>query len=519
MEKAARRVVGILCALAISIGAAACSNNAGSSSAAGDGGTSSASTGSGGVLNIAFPAAPVSLNPAQAPTGYDMMLFNLAYSSPIIAEPDGTFKPGLASSWGYTNSSKTVFQFTLKPGLRYNNGTPLTAQSAANSLEYVKKNAAIVPADLMPYFKTITAVGNLTVRITLTQAVPVMPLLLSQLYPMASFVSPAGLSDPSGLGANTYGPGPYELESSATVANSIYTYVPNPYYPDPSARHWSKVVIHIIDNPSSVLAAVRSGQDQLAYGDPSTYAAAESAGLGIIAPMSSWYGMIYQRLASGPLANPKVREALAYAINRDPIVKGIFPAGTARASAQFQVPGAGGYVAGLDNMYPYDPAKAKSLLTAAGYPHGFSFTVAVLQPSAGAVTVAQAMSADLANIGVTMQVQSIPGADWPSSFPKADAQMLGFGADGVWVDTTFNFLSLSGPNLQHVSLPSVASAFLAAGSTATPASYGALETALLNENQYLAVVQAAQIFFYNKSIQNVSATGATQVPNVLDVTS
>jgi peptide/nickel transport system substrate-binding protein len=506
--------MGAACALAAIACVAACSSNTGNSA----GKSQATGSSTGGTLTIAVPAAPVSLNPAQAPTGPSMWLFNLAYSSPIVAQPNGTFTPGLATKWGYANSQQTVFEFTLRSGLRFSDGTPLTAQDAANSLNYEKKNAAIVPADLLPYFKTITAAGPLTVRIDLSQPVPVMPLLLSQLYPMSAIISPAALKDPSSLGAGMFGPGPYELDSSATITNSTYTFVPNKYYPDPSAQHWSQVVIRIIDSPSATLAAIRTGQAQLAYGDPSTYQAAKSAGLSVVDPLSSWYGLIYQRLKTGPLANNEVRTALAYAIDRDSISKAVFPVGTSRPSAQFQVPGAAGYVAGLDDKYPYDPGRAKAMLAAAGYPDGFTFTVAVLEPSAGAVTIAEAMSAELKSIGVNMVVQSISGAQWPSSFPKADAQMLGFGADGIWIDTTFNFLSLSGPNLQHVAIPSVASAFDQAGTLATSAAYGDLASALLTENQYLAVVQAAQPFYYSSSVKGVSATGATEIPNVLDVT-
>ncbi|MGH9090254.1 MAG: ABC transporter substrate-binding protein [Acidimicrobiales bacterium] len=257
-----RRCSIIGACLTLMLAVAACSGSGSTQGASSGGTTPTASTSANGTLTIGLLGAPSSLNPATAPNGVFLYFLNPAYSSLTVAQPNGTIVPGLAASWRYLNANDTSFEFTLKPGFRYNDGTPVTAQSAVNSLLYVKKNAAVIAADLMPYFSQIQATGPLTVRITLSNPVSNVPLLLSQLFGMGELISPAGLQHPAALGSNTFGAGPYELDTSATINNSTYTYVPNPHFPDPSQRHWQKIVLKIIPTPSSLLAAVESNQVQ-----------------------------------------------------------------------------------------------------------------------------------------------------------------------------------------------------------------------------------------------------------------
>jgi peptide/nickel transport system substrate-binding protein len=116
-----------------------------------------------------------------------------------------------------------------------------------------------------------------------------------------------------------------------------------------------------------------------------------------------------------PLKDPRVRQALNYAVDRQEIAQAIGRDYVAAAS-QGAVAGVVGYNPALA-PYPYDPKRARALLAAAGYPNGLSLRIEVL---AGFIVsdslVYQAAADDLAAVGVDVQLQVVPYATWLSRF-------------------------------------------------------------------------------------------------------
>ena len=156
--------------------------------------------------------------------------------------------------------------------MKFSDGSPLTAQDVADDLSYVVKSAG----QMSPFFAgdTFTATGPLTVTIKATSPNPDFPQILTQDDVVGDIISATGLRSPSLLGTRTFGAGPYMLDASATVTGDQYTYIPNPNYYDKAAAHWKKVVVKVITDPQSMLNAMKTGQVQVANGDPTTIAAA-----------------------------------------------------------------------------------------------------------------------------------------------------------------------------------------------------------------------------------------------------
>jgi peptide/nickel transport system substrate-binding protein len=467
-------------AVATSLALAACGGQATGAAGRGSGNT-------GDVLTVGFGVqGPETLNPAIAPQNY-AWFEELAYEPLIVQRSDGSLAPGLATSWSYHGAGNTDFVLNLRPRVKFSDGSTLTAQNVVDDLRYVSASAG----QMSPFFAgdTFTATGPLTVTIKAAQPNPDFPQILTQDDVVGDVISVTGLHSPSRLGTRTYGAGPYMIDPSQTVSGSQYTYVPNPHYYNKSAVHWKKVVIKVIADPQSMLNALKTGQVQVANGDPTTIAAAKQAGLTVTDTPDLWVGVTLADrggTTAKPLADLQVRQALNYATERSAISAALFP-GTGAPTSQLIVPGGYGYQASLTNAYPYDTAKAKQLLAAAGYPHGFPLKI-VTGEYGGMNLVAQALAQQWQKVGVSLQVTDYANSNqyYAAAFGgKFPTFMTVFGQIPTWVEGPALFLPSASYNPFHT-----ASAPLAALYAQEARSSGAQQATLDQQIEAYLVHQA-----------------------------
>ncbi|MDQ1552720.1 MAG: peptide/nickel transport system substrate-binding protein [Actinomycetota bacterium] len=379
------------------------------------------------TLTIAAPNGPNSLDPALNGNGTPLIWYTLLAYEPLIKRAaDGTAKPGLATSWKYS-SDRLSFIINLRTGVKFSDGTPLTADAVVAWLQYYKAHTSF---QWMQNVSGIAASGALQVTLTLSTPDPLLPIGIDQEGEAGDIVSPAGLKDPSVLGTETHGAGPYVLDTSATIANSQYVYTANPNYWDKKNVHYKKVIIKVIADENSTLAALRSGQVDAAAISPKNVASAKSAGLQVTAAKAAMAGVYFFTLGdtSSPLANLKVRQALNMAVDRKGITTTLYLKNGV-PTTQYVPQGMPGYVASLEKKYPFDAAKAKKLLADAGYPNGFSFKM-VVQPGASSQNLlSQAVIQNWAQIGVTVQLTA------PAAFPDYVSAL----ESGQYAATSFNF--------------------------------------------------------------------------------
>jgi peptide/nickel transport system substrate-binding protein len=371
------------------------------------GGTSSSETRpvaspTGGTLTVAGELGPTTLNP-ETTNQADCYFEELAYEPLIVRLENGGFAPGLATSWHYVGSGNTTFVLNLRGGVKFSDGTTLTAQDVVNDFQYV----VTAGGQMAPYFAgdSFAVTGPRQVTITSKTPNPEWPFLLTQDYNVGDIISAGGLKDTAALGTKTFGAGPYELDDAETVSGSTYTYTPNPYYYDKSAVHWKKVVIKVIANAQALLDAMKTGEVNLAQGDASTVKAAKRAGITVTQAPLIWEGVVLadrDGTMVKALDSVQVRQALNYATDRKTIVNALFP-GVGTPTEQVTVPGGYGYLASLNSVYPYDPAKAKKLLAAAGYPHGFTLSMVTADYDEENL-LAQALAQEWARVGVTVKI-------------------------------------------------------------------------------------------------------------------
>jgi peptide/nickel transport system substrate-binding protein len=341
---------------------------------------------------------------------------------------------------------------------------------------------------------------------------------------VGDMISETGLHSPSLLGTRTYGAGPYVIDPAQTVSGSQYTYVPNPHYYDKSAVHWKKVVIKVITDPQSMLNALKTGQVQVANGDPTTIAAARQAGLTVTDTPDLWVGVTLADrggTTAKPLAILQVRQALNYATDRSAISAALFP-GTGSPTSQLIVPGGYGYQASLTNAYPYDTAKAKKLLAAAGYPHGFPLKI-VTGEYGGMNLVAQALAQQWQKVGVNLQVTDYANSNqyYAAAFGgKFPTFMTVFGQIPTWVEGPALFLPSASYNPFHT-----ASAQLAALYAQEARSSGAqqatvdqqIEAYLVHQAWFVPVATVGLPYYATKAVTGIATSARAALLELYEV--
>ncbi|MGX1676077.1 ABC transporter substrate-binding protein [Streptomyces sp. NPDC055400] len=373
---------------------------------------------------------PASLDPAKG-GGESLFYINPAYDPLIHRAPDGSLKPRLATSWRYLGRGNTAFEIILRKGVAFSDGAPLNADAVRKNISYFQKAAGQAAAFLAPVSQVDT-VDEHTVHLALSQPHPQLPALFTQDYFAGNLISPKALADPRGLSARTFGAGPYTLAPAQSVSGDHYTYVPNPTYWNTEDRRYSKVVIKVLPNENTALAALKTGQVDVISGSYAIAGGAHRAGMRIDSSPNIIMGLQLNDRAGTlcrPLGDVRVRQALNYAVDRARITKALLGS-YGVATDQPAVPGQDGHNDTV--FYPHDPDKARQLLARSGHSDGFTLPVVVPSAPAFPGEIAQAVAADLEKIGVTLKITAKEATAAAQVITKFPASTMGWGALPVY---------------------------------------------------------------------------------------
>jgi peptide/nickel transport system substrate-binding protein len=329
------------------------------------------------------------------------------YDSLLQASPAGAIEPHLATAWSY-NAAKTVLTLTLRTGVKFTDGTPFDASVAAQNLEAFQKGTSS-NAGYLVNMASATAVSPTELVIRLKQPDPAFLTYLTQAA--GSQESPKAWKTPTAATVPV-GSGPYLLDTKATVVGSSYVFTANPNYWDKPERHYSKIVMNVYTTATTVLDAIEGGQVNAANTfDNTTIPQIQNAGFTVYPLQLNWAGLsLFDRngTMSGPLGKVQVRQAINMAFDRAALLKDMSN-GYGSVTSQVFPASSPGYDKSLDSYYSFDPAKAKRLLAAAGYPHGFTLDMPSITAAFGVSTYAL-IQAELANIGIKVNYTDYQGS-------------------------------------------------------------------------------------------------------------
>jgi peptide/nickel transport system substrate-binding protein len=373
-----------------------------------DGPEERAAGGLGGTLNLGYLNEPTSFDPAQAQEGHFMAYYQGVYDSLILRKPDGELAPMLATEWEY-NDDKTELTLKLRDDVTFSDGAKFDADAVKANIEHFQ-TAGGPQASTLTSVTGVTVVDATTVTLELSAPDPALLICLS---------NAAGLmGSPEALGTDAIktepvGSGPYTLVRTETTIGSQYTYATNPDYWYPELQHYEKIVFKVLPDITARYNALLSGEVDATRLDATTGASAEGAGLTPYAQAVNWQGlMIFDRAGQivPALADPKVRQAINLAIDKEGILSGLFDN---RGTLTEQIFGkaSSAFDAALDETYSYDPEEAKKLLAEAGYPDGFAFT-SVTAAAAMDPTLVAVLKDNFAAVGITADFVEVPISDY-----------------------------------------------------------------------------------------------------------
>ncbi|SEH02172.1 peptide/nickel transport system substrate-binding protein [Nonomuraea solani] len=268
-------------------------------------------------------------------------------------------KPLLAKSWTFEDDDKTLV-LTLNQGVKFHTGRAFTADDVVYTFSEVTKAGS--PSNFGPIVSTwkITATAPDTVTITSPTALTQSAQTILDGTPIVDRDTYADMAS----GKKLVGTGPFTLDVYRPGASM--TLKKNPDYWQPGLPKLDRVEIPVIADSTAQIAALQSGRVHLASGltvqDAMTTADGKKFTLEKSGGIFYLFGM---DTSKAPLDKKEVRQAIAYAIDRERINQQVF-GGLGKTGELMWPESAPGYPKELANHYAYDPAKAKELIASAG---------------------------------------------------------------------------------------------------------------------------------------------------------
>ena len=370
-------------------------------------------------LNVALTGFPPSKgNPHTEHIDY-LQVWASMFDPLTMITDDGELIPWLATSW--EQESPTTWVFTLRDGVAFSNGRPFDAAAVVEAVRYLASEDAKgeAVAATLSYLSGAEAIDDGTVRIITDEPCPMFPYEV-QLMRIPEHEAWRSLGR-EGFGSAPVGTGPFVLESWAVDRILLKAFAGSWRAPATASLEFFNV-----RDPNARMNGLLTGEFNIIMSvDPDSYVEIEAAG-GTMRRnrIPAATAVMFNTVGDPRFSDPKVRQALNYAVNKQAIID-IFFNGVTEPATQPAPKAAVGFNPDL-KPYPYDPEKARQLLVEAGYENGLSFDMDLSDGSSLSRRVYQQVAADLARVGVQMTINTITRIRYLSNFQ-----------DGQWEGSAF----------------------------------------------------------------------------------
>lgn len=320
---------------------------------------------SGGTLTIAYNTALPSLDPtnsAKTSSPAVQSIFKAIFDPYIGQNPDLSFGPGALTKWGW-NKEKSAIELTLRKGMLWHDGSPVTTRDLAWSLERAGDEKNGNPMQFM-----WRKLGGFRVRgdTVTVQVKEFEPALLKWLGFLTAYIMPEKAFTASGGGAGwdakPVGSGPYRVEKFERDAYIRLKAFPGYWGPKPA---FETVVFKFVPDPASRIAEIESGKSDMTLEVPyEEYdrLIAKPGLTGVAYPMSDI--AILFITDREPMLDRNVRLAAAHAIDKKALVDKLMR-GYGRPLDTLQAPEYAAYDPSI--RVKYDPELARQLLAKSGF--------------------------------------------------------------------------------------------------------------------------------------------------------
>lgn len=354
---------------------------------------------------IGMAAETTTFYPPGTGGTYERNTFVQMFDALIHRDPDGNLVGRIATAWEPVE--ETTWRFTIREGVTFHNGEPLTAETVKQSIDIYRAPESVV-ASRYRSIESVEVVDERTVDVHTTAPDPFLPNAFADngfILP-TQYLAEVGVE---GFASAPIGSGPYEFDQWVRGDRIIF---------QANADYWAgvpaidRVVWRVIPEPAARVAALQAGEVDLIWEIPPIQVALLERDpnievQAIPSPRAVYIGLWADSPVGGgePLRDTRVRQALNYAVNRQAIMQALQRGYGTLISQPIPNSGYNGYNEAIE-PYPYDPERARELLAEAGYADGFTIdlltTARYLSPEE-----AQAITADLNAVGVNVRINDV----------------------------------------------------------------------------------------------------------------
>jgi len=374
-------------------------------------------------LRMGLNSETLSIDPHFANFDSNGALAQHIFSPLIFRDANMQPQPALAESW--RNVDDKTWEFKLRRGVKFHDGSEMTADDVKFSFERVPtiKNT---PSSLTVYtkqIKSIDIVDKYTIRMTTDAPFPLMPIYLSTIVIVSKKAAQNATTEDFNRGKAAIGTGPYKFVEWVKGERIVLDRFDDYWGPK---SEWTRVIMRPIPNATSRVAALLSGDVDIIDAVPTVDLEGLKKNHNIALTSSVTSRLMFlvpdQRrdnspfvtdvagkpfTSKGPLRDPRVRMAISKAIDRKAIAARIMD-GAAEPTGQLVPKGFFGYDANIA-VPGYDPEGSKKLLAEAGYPNGFRLTMQIPQNRyLNDIATGEAIGQMLSRVGIQTQVEAFP---------------------------------------------------------------------------------------------------------------
>jgi peptide/nickel transport system substrate-binding protein len=351
-----------------------------------------------------FNLSITNFDPTQVGS-YSAVASSFVYEGLTEVQPDGSVAAALAESWTVSPDG-LVYTFKIRKGVKFHNGREMSADDVVYTFDRIKDPATNYPRPKQwAILSEITAPDPSTVVMRLEAPYSPLPTILADIT--VSIIPKEAASRISDLPIGT---GPFKFVEQ--VNGDHTTFAANKDYWRPGRPYLDGIRLIIRTDDSSRVLALQSGQGDWIYDAAGTsydilskdtnfniYGSSDQGSQGT-------YAYMLLNGANQPaFLDQRVRQAIYWALDRPTLTSLSLPG----LAAPTQGPYAADYWAGLkDVVYKPDPAKAKQLLTEAGYGDGLKFTLHTGAVIEHFLRATQTMQQQLKPVGIDLQINAHP---------------------------------------------------------------------------------------------------------------
>ncbi|MCL6269427.1 ABC transporter substrate-binding protein [Sansalvadorimonas sp. 2012CJ34-2] len=389
-------------------------------------------------LKMAYDADPVSLDPHEQLSGGTLQMSHMVFDPLVRWTQDLEFEPRIAEKW--ERLDEVTVRFHLRKGVKFHSGNDMTSKDVKWTFDRLMSSPDFKA--IFEPFSDMKVVDDYTVDLITKRPFPLVLNSATYIFPMDSafYEGTDDKGQPKNLlkkHADTYasrnesGTGPFRVVERQQGVKVVFDRFED-YWDKKSPGNVDEIVMTPIKEAPTRVAALLSGDvDFIAPVPPTDHKRLKGTDGSDLITMPGTRVITFQLNQDRVEAfkDKRVRQAFAYAINNEGIVKKIMK-GFGTAAGQQGPKGYAGYVEDLKPRY--DLKKAKALMKEAGYEDGFSITM--MAPNNRYVNdakIAQAAASMLAKINVKVDLKTMPKAQYWPEFDKraADVMMIGWHAD------------------------------------------------------------------------------------------